>query len=369
MQLLRSNRPFRSLGCARSISFLGDSLGLVALLLYTANTTGRALAVALLLLVGHFAPALLGLFTGLVSDRFNRKSVMVLCELAQAIIVAVIALTLPSLPLLLTLVAGQAIAGQIFQPASRAAVPSVVRDRELEIANSALGFGINASEALGPLAAATLLAVIDVRGVLLVDAATLLVSAALLAVLPTLAPVPSEAGDRFSFLSDAKAGLGYIWSVPLVRIIGLGYFTVVAFNGIDDVALVFLAKDSLHGGDAAASILYATVGAGLLVGYALLAKYARRCSMILLLLLGFGVSSVGDLLSGLAWAISVAFFLQTIRGMGISAMDVATNTLIQLLIPPGMRGRSSLTCMARLTSLPGCTMRSAGSYSNSVQRA
>ena len=192
MQLLRSNRPFRSLGCARSISFLGDSLGLVALLLYTANTTGRALAVALLLLVGHFAPALLGPFTGLVSDRFNRKSVMVLCELAQAIIVAVIALTLPSLPLLLTLVAGQAIAGQIFQPASRAAVPSVVRDRELEIANSALGFGINASEALGPLAAATLLAVIDVRGVLLVDAVTFLVSAALLAFLSTLAPVPQR---------------------------------------------------------------------------------------------------------------------------------------------------------------------------------
>jgi Na+/melibiose symporter-like transporter len=191
----------------------------------------------------------------------------------------------------------------------------------------------------GTLAAATLLAIIDVRGVLLVDAATFLVSAALLAFLPTLAPVPSEEGDRFSFLSDAKAGLGYIWSVPLVRIIGLGYFTVVAFNGIDDVALVFLAKDSLHGGDAAAGILYAAVGAGLLVGYALLARYARRCSTILLLLLGFGVSSVGNLLSGLAWAISVAFFLQTIRGMGISTMDVATNTLIQRLIPPGMRGR------------------------------
>ena len=115
---------------------------------------------------------------------------------------------------------------------------------------------MNASEALGTLAAATLLAIIDVRGVLLVDAATFLVSAALLAFLPTLAPVPPEEGGRFSFLSDAKAGLGYIWSEPLVRIIGLGYFTVVASNGIDDVALIFRAKDSLHGGDAAASILY-----------------------------------------------------------------------------------------------------------------
>ena len=339
MRLLRSNRPLRSLWCARSISFLGDSLSLVALLLYTANTTDRAVAVALLLLVGDFAPALLGPFTGVVSDRFNLKRVMMLCELVQGVLVAVIALTLPSLPLLLALVALRAIAGQIFQPASRAVIPALVRDRDLKSANSALGFGMNASEALGPLVAAALLPVMDVRGVLLVDAATFVVSAVLLAFLPSLPPAPAEEGDRGSFLNDAKAGLGYIWSVPLVRIIGLGYVAVVAFNGIDDVALVFLAKDSLHGGDSAASVLYAAVGGGLLVGYALLARYGGRASMVLLLLLGFGMSSAGNLLSGLAWAIAVAFAMQTIRGMGISAMDVATNTLIQRLMPRVMRGR------------------------------
>jgi len=76
MRLLRSNRAFQSLWYARSISFLGDSLGLVTLLLYTADTTGQALAVALLLLVGDFAPSLLGPFTGVVSDRFDLKRVM-----------------------------------------------------------------------------------------------------------------------------------------------------------------------------------------------------------------------------------------------------------------------------------------------------
>jgi hypothetical protein len=54
--LLRSNRSFRILCTARSISFLGDSLSLVALLLYVEKTTGAALAVALLLLAGDFTP-------------------------------------------------------------------------------------------------------------------------------------------------------------------------------------------------------------------------------------------------------------------------------------------------------------------------
>jgi hypothetical protein len=214
-----------------------------------------------------------------------------------------------------------------------------VRNRDLESANSSLGFGMNGSEALGPLAAAALLPLIDVRGVLLVDVATFVVSAALLASLPSLPPAPAEEGERASFLSGVRAGLGYIWSVPAVRIIGLGYFAVVAFSGIDDVALVFLAKDSLHGGDSAASVLYAAVGVGLLVGYALLARYAGRVSMVLLLLLGFGMSSAGNLLSGLAWAVAAAFAMQTIRGVGISAMDVATNTLIQRRVPPAMLGR------------------------------
>ena len=124
-----------------------------------------------------------------------------------------------------------------------------------------------------------------------------------------------------------------------MRIIALGFFAVVASNGIDDVALVFLAKDSLGGGNSAASVLYAAVGVGLLMGYALLAYYTRRVSMILLLLLGFGVSSAGNLFSGFAWAITAAFFMQTVRGIGTAGMDVAANTLIQRLVPAAMLGR------------------------------
>jgi MFS family permease len=214
-----------------------------------------------------------------------------------------------------------------------------VRDRDLEGANSAIGFGTNGSEVLGPLLVAALLPMIGVRGVLLVDSATFLISAALLASLPSVPPVPTEEVARSSFLLEARVGLGYIRSVPLIRTIGLGLFAVVAFNGIDDVALVFLARDSLGGGDSSASLLYAAVGVGLLVGYVLLARYAGRFPMVLMLLVGFGTSSAGNLFSGLAWAMTVACALQIVRGAGIAAMDVATSTLLQRTVPQGMLGR------------------------------
>jgi MFS family permease len=339
LQLLRRNRAFRSLWSARVISFVGDSLSLVALMLYIADTTSQALAVALLLLVGDFAPSLLSPITGAVSDRFNLKRVTITCEFVQGALVALIALTLPPLPLLLTLVAARAVAGQVFQPASRSAVPALVRDRDLEVANSTLGFGTNGSEALGPLIAAALFPFMGIRGVLLLDAASFLVSAAVLASVPSLPSAPAGEEDRPSFLNLAKTGLGYMWSAPAVRVIALGFFAVVAFNGVDDVALVFLATDTFDAGDSAVALLLGGVGIGLLVGYVLLTRYGTRASMAVLLLLGFAVSSLGNLFTGLAWAVAAAFAMQTVRGIGIAAMDVATNTMLQRLVPPALLGR------------------------------
>ena len=319
------------------MTFLGDSLGLVALMLYVADTTGQALAVALLLLAGDFAPALLGPLAGTVADRLDRRRVLVGCELLQGALVLATALWLPPLPGLLALVGLRAVAGQVFQPASRAAVPALVPERDLEHANAAVGVATNGGETLGPLVAAVALPVLGVRGVLLVDAATFLVSAALLGLLPALAG--AGLGRRASFLADAGAGLGYVRAEPTVRAVILGYVAIVACNGIDDVALVFLATDTLGGGAAAVGLLLAAVGVGLLAGYALLARARGRLPMTALLLAGFAVSSAGNLLTGLAWAVAAAFAVQAVRGLGIAALDVAATTLLQRSVPARLLGR------------------------------
>jgi MFS family permease len=152
--LLRGNASFRSLWTARLLSFSGDSVGLIALLLYTAARFHSGLAVALLMVAGDFVPGLISPLAGAVSDRWDRRTVMVSCELVQCALVAAIALTLPPLPLLLLLVAAQSCVAAVFQPASRSAVPGLVADADLERAHAAVGFATNGMDAFAPLAGA-----------------------------------------------------------------------------------------------------------------------------------------------------------------------------------------------------------------------
>jgi MFS family permease len=264
---------------------------------------------------------------------------MVGCEVIQGGIVALIALAAPPLPLLLGLVAVRTIVASTFQPASRSAVPNLVADAELETANTALGLGTHGFELLGPLLAAVLLPFLGVRELLFVDAATFAVSAVLLARLPALPPARLEL-EGGSLLRDAFDGLRFFRDHRAIRAIALGFLGVVAFNGVDDVALVFLARDSLGAGETGTSLLYAGAGVGLLLGFAVLARAGAAVPMAVLAVTGFGLCSAGNLLTGLSWAIWVALAMQVVRGAGISLIEVGVNTLVQRLVPAGMHGRA-----------------------------
>ncbi|WP_445186529.1 MFS transporter [Pseudonocardia sp. Cha107L01] len=372
--LIRTNRDFGALCTARTVSFLGDTLSLVALLLYVADQTGQALAVAALLLVGDVLPALLGPLAGALADRYDLRRIMIGCELAQVGLTVLLALWLPSLPVLLVLVAARALAAQVFAPASRTAVGRLVEPAALPGANAALGLGTNGAEALGPLLAAVLLPLLGVRGVLLLDAGTFAVSALLLARLPALRRAGAAVGDGAGGALEAPAGLGratrdglaYLLRARVARAVVLGTFAVVACNGIDDVALVFLNRDVLGGGDSAIAVLLSAVGIGLLAGYWLLGRpalsplsggaasgtaggagadggaamtRAATGRLAVLMLGGWAVSSAGNLLTGLSWAVAVAFGLQAVRGLGIAGMDVGGTTLLQRAVPAAMQGR------------------------------
>jgi MFS family permease len=319
---------------ARTISFLGDAIGLVALILYVADTSATGAAVGALLLASDFTPSLFSPVTGAIVDRLEHRSTMVLCELGQAAFVGLIVVAQPTAAALFALVAVQSLFASAFQAASRSALADLVDDADLETANSLIGAGTSGLEALGPLLAAVLLQFTTPRGVLAVDVITFIVSPLLLAGLPGIRHVASAD----TVLADARAGIAWMWRHRTVRAVALGFFGLALFTAVDDVALAFLGRTTFHGGDSGVSLLYAGVGVGLLAGFVVLSqrRFGRAATVAVS---GFALCSVANVFTGLAPVLLLAFVAQTARGVGASLVDVGTNTLVQRAAPPEMRAR------------------------------
>lgn len=336
--LLRRNRRFRRLWLARVVSFLGDAMGLVALILYVAEEVGSGTAVALLLLAGDFTPTLLSPLIGVVADRLERRRLLIVCELGQALAVGTIVMVEPPLGGLLVLVAMGSLLATLFQAAARSAVPDLVDDEDLERANALIGGGTSGLEALGPLLAAVLLPFMSPLGLLGIDAVTFLVSPLLLAGLPRM-PSAFRPEQHETVSAAARTGIRYIWRHRILRPVAVAFVMVVAFNGVDDVALVFLGRDTFAAGDSGVSLLYSGSGLGLLLGFALVVSRATRFSAVTIAIAGFAIGSAGNLLTGLSPVIAAACAMQLVRGVGISLTEVGTTTLVQRTVPRQLLGR------------------------------
>lgn len=335
--LLGRNPAYRVLWSARTISFFGDAVANVALVLYIYGRDGAGTAVGLLLLA-QALPRLLGPFAGALADRVDGRRLMPACELGQALLFGAIALFLPPLPVLLGLVLAAATLATLFLPAGRGAVPVLVPAPDLPGANALLGAGLNASLALGPALGGLLIAGVSLQGVLLIDGLSFLLSAALLSRLPARPPVLPD-GTAESFLATTRAGLAYVLQHPTARAVMVGLFLVVAFAALDNVALVFLAKEAFGAGDMGYGILAAAYGVGMVLAQLALIRWGGRLAPVAGLLLGIALTGGGALLTGLAPALVVAIAAQGIAGGGNGLENVANDTLIGRTVPRALLGR------------------------------
>lgn len=316
----------------------------MALVLSVVQSTTRGIsasvAVGLLLLV-QVAPRFLGPFAGTLADRVDQRHLMVWCDGAQALLFGLIALWLPPLPVLLALVACTSVLATFFFPAGRSALPALVGAEDLVPANALLASGFNLSLAAGPGLGALLVVFSGVRGALLLDALSFVCSAALLVRLPALVPSERKAVERGwrTFFQETREGLSYLSRHQVARAVGTSLFLVVMLVAVDNVALVFLAENSLHSGAGGYGLLSSVYGVGMVLAPLLVLGWKRKGASTLLLLLGILLDGLGTLLTGLAPVLLLALLAQMLAGCGNGFENVGDNALIQETVPRQMLGR------------------------------
>lgn len=334
---LLGRRPrFRALWAAVGISYMGSGAALTALTLYAQATRGTGTAVAALLIAGN-APRLLGPLAGGIADRVNLRTLMIACDIGQAACFAAIA-TLPSYGAIVALIAISTVLQTSYGPARTAMLPNLVEPDELITANALLGTATNLYVAAGPMVGGLLFAAFGASAALLVNAASFLVSAALTRRVPPAAPAAETEHERL--LPAARTAARFIAADPVLRAVSVSLALLVAFLAVDNVALVFLARDTLGASAFVYGLIEAIFGLGMLAGsFWILGGRGRNWAAPRLHLLSCSLSSVASIGSGLAPNLVVLGGVQAVAGSGNGIEIVASDTVIQQRVPRGLIGR------------------------------
>jgi len=328
------------------ISDLGDwldFLALIALIVYRWDLGASALAA---LSVTVAVPRIIvGPIAGVWVDRWPRRTVMVVADIARAVIVAGLVFA-PDLIAVLVLVFFKGVFSAAFGPARQASVRSTVPDDDLLAASSLGSLSVQVGKVFGPVLGGILVATAGPRAAFAVDSATFLVSALLLAQLPLLQAEPRTQTDESepSFWTELREGIGYIVHRAALTI-AIGSMSAALFMIFIIDSIGVLALRQLGVTEALFGVAVASIGLGTALGALAVSQWGRRYSP-------FRIMGIGQLVSGLAVAALGGAVVLSVRGTGLewvliymitglsaAAVMVSYSYIIQIETPRELMGR------------------------------
>jgi MFS family permease len=331
--LLRNVR-FLQLWVGQGISFAGDAVSMIALVVLVVQITGSASAVGGAL-VARLLPTLASPLAGVLADRLDRRIILVASDLARAVLVLGILFT-RDLVVIYVLVFLMGVARTLFNPTVRAAFPSVVGGGDLTRANALISGTFSVSETVGPAVGGVLVATVGVNAAFVLDSATYLISAAFLSRIAL--PRSQKDGDG-GFGQELREGFGYLAGarVPLAIVVG-AFLTVLAIN-MTIPAEVFLAKGTFEAGDAGYGLLVGLYGGGMILGSGVIAALGDRVSLMRFYFLGIAISALALVGTGLSPTFVLALGALTMAGFASGLDNVTTDTILQKRVPDAFLGR------------------------------
>jgi MFS family permease len=340
VQPLRESRDFRLITAGSIITGLGTQATLVALPYQVFVITGSAFLTGLIGAAELGPLVVASLFGGALADRFDRRRMLLLCQLALVAIAAALAVAAATGPppvwILFVLAGAMAGASAIERVVRAAIVPKTVSEERLPAA-IATTYGLyQLTMVLGPGIGGVLIAVFGITTPYSVDAVSCLGMAGAAAMM-SAQPAPfAEAHEPV--LRSIKSGLAYLRELPAVTagfVIDLSAMTF----GMPRALFPVLALTVYHAGAAGTGLLYAAVAAGstvaaLTTGWM---SHARRLGRIVLVAVAFwGIFIAAAGLVNNIWP-AAAFF--ALAGAADSVSAVCRSTMTQVLTSDQMRGR------------------------------
>jgi hypothetical protein len=336
-------RDFALLWAGMSVSLIGDGVYFVALAWQVYDLSGSPTALSLVGVAWTLPLALFVLLGGVVTDRVERRRVMIAADLVRALAVAVIGvLSLSGVIELWHLVVMAALFGTgeaFFGPAFTSIVPQIVPRQLLLQANALdqfvrpLGFML-----LGPALGGWIVATFGPGEAFVFDAGTFLVSALALAF---LSPRPLAAREEAtSLLRDVREGFGFVRARPWLwaTLVAAAIF-LLAYWGPIDVLVPYRVRNELGGDAGDYGLILAFGGLGSIAAAALVGRRGLPRRHITVMYLSWAIGSLALVGLGVGTAVWQLMGFMFVEGAFFTAGIVIWGTLLQTHVPGELLGR------------------------------
>ena len=335
-------RDFRLIWLAQLISTAGSSLTDLAAGIWVYEKTGSALAVGLTLMATAVPSLIVGLLAGVYVDRHDRKRIMTITCLIQAVIVGFLAVTV-QLDLILglyALILLNAGIKQFFDPAYDSLIPEMATDEELNAANAFLSIASFGSTAIGFAGAGLLAGTVGLSWAFILDAISFLVCAGLISLMGRYPmPAPDDDATVAVIVANLGAGMRTLFGTPIIRSLFIvGAFMFVSF-GLWNVLLLPFSIKTLGATEFQYGLQEGLTSVGFVVGSLLMARFSRLLpepAWIVVSLIGMGIMGLGYATST---SVPMAIVFVMMSGLLQPPSSVSRSVLLQRNTPREMRGR------------------------------
>lgn len=328
----------------QTISTCGSAFSTFAIPLLIFKLTGSSLALAFSVCTAVLPYLFFGLIIGAWVDRVNRKRLMLLTDLGRAIIIASLFFAAQGGMLSIWWIFAVAFLNASlsigFDAANFAAIPSLVGQKQLVAANGRIQAGYSAARVIGPLLAGLLIIVIPIPALMLIDAASFLVSALSLWLIKTSFQAASEReAEQVSLRASIMEGLRYVLQHPFLSWLTLLLLLVNFIIPTAGAQIVLFARDQFAVSDSQMGLIYAAGSLGTVLCSLIAGRLGRRWSPGARALLALLLDGLFIALAALAPWFWLLLLCWGLRGGSDVLFVINTYSLAQSEVPDKLIGR------------------------------
>ena len=357
-------RDFSFMWWSQVLSQVAEGISKLALLWFVYAVTGSPLKTTVIGLLQTLPPILFGPFIGVIVDRFPKKTILIVSDVARGLLIGVIPclvsienFTVESF-YVLTFLFGVATA--VFVPTLSSAVPFMVARPQFTAANALLQSTTSLGIIIGPAVSGIGIAFSGSQDVLCLNALTYFASAACL--VPIRLRATEQASDDSAgwkpFHRHLLEGLRYTFLTHRTLLILIVLASVYTFgSGAFTTLFPVFGRQLLGLGPVEVGYLWSWLGVGLLLSSIGLIRLSAWELHQRLVVIAVSCALAGLAVVGLTWteSVGVASAYVVCIGIGLGTWTPIAWGIIQEVAPPGMVGRvmAVYTAMATATSMLG----------------